>query len=602
METLQGLFAGATVDGRYRLMAPLGEGTFGSVWRAEDLRLARRVVAVKFLKGEFLSHAEAVARFEAEADALAQVQHSNVVGVYDRGAWAGTRFLVTEFVAGGTLAAWIDAHRAHRALPSLAAVATRLDMLCAGVGAAHAVRAPGPIVHRDLKPENVLVRDDPSGEVALKVVDFGIAQLGGRGGTRTGAMMGTPLYMAPEQALGNTAAIGPATDVFALAVIAVELLTLDAMAAGEPWWGAALQRAGETAARLYGARRDVPPAVWAVLAHALGPRPGDRPADANALRLALRDAFNAAAQPSLAPPRMAHGTMPMAGLAASHTVPMAGFAAPTTTAPFAHAAPPPARAASSTRVAAIAAMALVGVAFSVRLAMAPRDTGDAPGEPTPSPITALVPQAPTLPPPPPTPAPLPPTPVTAPPPAPDEPPPVDFTAYIAPDASPLRSDVELHGFVARWAAAVGDAVSIGPLDAYYLPGTQFRRLAGRVGATPIRNYYAEALRQGATFHIDLARSEWVLEAESSPDAAPACVGLAGAEGDIVKVRAWAREYSPLRVANSSGEVPCPWIVGRYLLRLRRVDGAYRICHETWSLREGVCASCPAARACGAVPR
>ena len=156
--------------------------------------------------------------------------------------------------------------------------------------------------------------------------------------------------------------------------------------------------------------------------------------------------------------------------------------------------------------------------------------------------------------------------------------------------------------MSRWAAAVGGTVAIGPLDAYYLTSVRFRRLADRIGASSVRSYFEESLRQGATFRVDLARSEWVFESESSRDAAPTCVGLPGAEGDIVKVRAWASEFSPLRVANSGGEVPCPWIIGRYLLRLRRVDGAYRICHETWSLREGVCASCPAASACGPAPR
>ena len=289
---------GALIDQRYALVARLGEGTFGDVWRAEDTRLSHRAVAVKFLKAEFLAHAEAVSRFESEADALAQVQHANVVAVLDRGLWSGHRFLVTEFVSGAPLTHWIDGHRQRREFPSIAAVANLLDQLCAGVEAAHAVRVPGPIVHRDLKPDNVLLRDQVTGETVVKVVDFGIAQLGGRSGTRTGAMMGTPVYMAPEQALGNVAAIGPATDVFALAVIAVELLTLRAMPnEGEPWWGMAMQRSGEMRALAASWRADVPAAVWDVLVAAMHPRSAERVSTAGALRRSLKAAFEVSSMP-----------------------------------------------------------------------------------------------------------------------------------------------------------------------------------------------------------------------------------------------------------------------------------------------------------------
>ena len=105
------LTAGACVDGRYFLQSRLGEGTFGGVWRARDARLSDRLVAVKFLKEEFLEQPATVARFESEGEALAKVSHPNVVAVIDRGAWQGQRYLVTEFVDGHPLSAWIDAHR-----------------------------------------------------------------------------------------------------------------------------------------------------------------------------------------------------------------------------------------------------------------------------------------------------------------------------------------------------------------------------------------------------------------------------------------------------------------------------------------------------------
>lgn len=143
--------AGGSIEGRYRLTHKLGEGTFGEVWREQDARLAQRAVAIKFLKSEFLAYREAVARFEAEADALAQVQHPHVVAVLDRGVANGTHFLVTEFVEGQPLTAWIEAHRARGEYPSIEAALAVSDQMCAGLGAAHAVRVPGPIVHRDVR-------------------------------------------------------------------------------------------------------------------------------------------------------------------------------------------------------------------------------------------------------------------------------------------------------------------------------------------------------------------------------------------------------------------------------------------------------------------
>jgi len=227
------------------------------------------------------------------------VQHPHVVGVFDRGRWDDTHFLVTEFVEGSPLTAWLDGYRARHELPPLVAVMGLFDQMCAGIAAAHAVRSPGAIVHRDIKPDNVLVRWLPDGEPLVKIVDFGIAQLGQRTGTRTGALMGTPLYMAPEQALGNTAGVGPWTDVFALGVVLVEMLTLRAQVdASEPWWGTALQRGGEVRALLGALRRDVPAETWDVVAMALRGRGHERPADAAAIRAALRGP-RVAASPSV---------------------------------------------------------------------------------------------------------------------------------------------------------------------------------------------------------------------------------------------------------------------------------------------------------------
>ncbi len=329
------LAPGARLDGRYELVARLGDGTFGEVWRAVDTRLSQRPVAVKVLKGEFLARPDMVARFEAEADALARLAHPNVVSVLDRGREGDARYIVTELVEGDSLAAWLDRARASGAPTGLATVRALFDQVCAGVEAAHQVEVPGPIVHRDLKPENVIVRTTQSGDVLAKVLDFGIAQLGGRHGTSTGMLLGTPRYMAPEQAMGQVAGVGPWSDVFALAVLLVEMLTLRSNSVGEEtWWGTSLRTNGDVLPLLQGMRADVPEPVWHAVARALHPTPTQRPSNAAMLRATLRAAWDQPAAPAvpktmamgafapMQPPTMAMNAFPPVG----QTQAMPGFA------------------------------------------------------------------------------------------------------------------------------------------------------------------------------------------------------------------------------------------------------------------------------------
>ena len=286
------LVPGLRIDNRYELVSRLGDGTFGEVWRASDTRLNARPVAVKLLKSEFLDRPDMVARFESEADALSRLAHPNVVSVLDRGLHGASRFIVTELVDGRTLTAWLDDARRANALPPLETVRTVFDQVCAAVEAAHLVEVPGPIVHRDLKPDNVLVRQLPSGELHAKVLDFGIAQLGGRRGTSTGMLLGTPLYMAPEQAMGQVQGVGPWTDVFALAVLLVELLTLRPTPGGEEtWWAVTLRANGQVLPSLAAMRGDVPQGVWGVVAQALQPDGRQRPGNGAMFRAALRSAW-----------------------------------------------------------------------------------------------------------------------------------------------------------------------------------------------------------------------------------------------------------------------------------------------------------------------
>ncbi len=195
----------------YEMLEPVGSGGMGRVFKARQLA-TNRVVAVKLiLAGEFAT-AVARDRFKIEIETTAQLSHPHIVQLYEAGEADGRAFLSCEFVAGGSLAARLDgtpweAKRAARLLVPL----TR------AVAYAHGVA----IVHRDLKPANILLTADGT----PKVADFGLAkQLESDSHTHTGAILGTPSYMPPEQA-GSARLVGPWSDVYSLGAIFYELLT-----------------------------------------------------------------------------------------------------------------------------------------------------------------------------------------------------------------------------------------------------------------------------------------------------------------------------------------------------------------------------------------
>ena len=204
----------------YEVMRLIGHGGMGVVYEARQLSLGR-VVAIKMIS---VPHArpKLLARFRAEAEAAARLQHPNIVHIFDVGQVNGRPFFSMEHVAGGTLADWLERHR-----PQPAEAAEFVATLAQAVHAAH----QNGIVHRDLKPANVLLQRNAAA-LALnaaipKIADFGLAKRldDDSGHTGTGEVLGTPSYMAPEQAEGLSDAIGPATDVYALGAILYELLT-----------------------------------------------------------------------------------------------------------------------------------------------------------------------------------------------------------------------------------------------------------------------------------------------------------------------------------------------------------------------------------------
>jgi serine/threonine-protein kinase len=210
---------GKEVDRRYRIRAVLGEGGMGAVYEAEHLALGRPV-ALKVLHPSNAAKPEAVSRFQHEARVVSSIGHPNICELYDVGKLEdGTPFLVMEYLSGDTLAERINK---EGALDPEVVFETILPIL----GALAAAHRKG-IVHRDLKPENIfLARTHGSAEPIPKLLDFGISKVNTLDAdlhlTRTGMVMGTPYYMAPEQARGER--IDHRVDLYAVGVILYECL------------------------------------------------------------------------------------------------------------------------------------------------------------------------------------------------------------------------------------------------------------------------------------------------------------------------------------------------------------------------------------------
>jgi len=210
---------GTIVGGSYRLKRILGEGGMGSVYEAEHLRVPRKF-AVKILKPEVASNQEMFDRFRREAEIASASGHEHIIEVIDFNVTDdGAPYMILEYLDGETLAQRIS--RKGRL-----SVAQTISVIEAVAGALEATHAKG-VVHRDLKPQNIFLIKRGKRDDFVKVLDFGISKVlhDGSLATKSGAILGTPNYMAPEQLSGNNADIDRRTDVWALGAIAYECLT-----------------------------------------------------------------------------------------------------------------------------------------------------------------------------------------------------------------------------------------------------------------------------------------------------------------------------------------------------------------------------------------
>jgi serine/threonine protein kinase len=206
--------AAEALIGPYEILDELGKGGMGVVYRARHVHL-NRITALKMILGGARVGPEHYNRFRIEAEAIAKLDHPNIVRVYDVGEHQGCPYIALELVEGGNLAKKVNGKPQNATF-----AAQTVETLCRAVHAAHLHN----IVHRDLKPANVLLTLDGQ----PKVTDFGLAkdtENAQSGVTNAGSILGSPSYMSPEQAAGRVQDIGPATDIYSLGAILYELLT-----------------------------------------------------------------------------------------------------------------------------------------------------------------------------------------------------------------------------------------------------------------------------------------------------------------------------------------------------------------------------------------
>ena len=275
---------GETIQDRYRLEHRLGNGGMAEVWKAFDTRL-ERPVAVKFVASALAGDPEFLVRFFAEAQSVAQISHPNVVAMLDFGRHQEHPFLIMEYIEGSLDGLAREPMEETRAADIVAQVAR-------GAGAAH----EQGIIHRDIKPGNILLTEDG----VAKLADFGIATAaGGERLTESGAAIGSPNYLSPEQVLGEE--VTPRSDVYALGIVLYELLAGARPFDGNNIAAVALAQVDVEPEDLVARGISVHPALSDLVMRCLSKDPDYRPADGNELAWALETIESPEATAAFAP-------------------------------------------------------------------------------------------------------------------------------------------------------------------------------------------------------------------------------------------------------------------------------------------------------------
>ena len=293
---------------RYRIVAEIGRGGMGVVYRAND-PVTQRDVALKLIRADRLAGKDAVKRLVREGVLARDIRHPNVVAVYDVGEVKGLPFLTMELLEGGSLRAWMQARMRQGRDSSMATAANVIREVLSGLQAAHAQG----VIHRDLKPENILLMGEPNDhEARLKILDFGIARAGG--GSDTGSTsLGTLEYMAPEQITAPEAAQTSA-DFYSLSVMFYELL-IGVVPKGH-WQPPS------------GGRSDVPPAIDKLIERGLSNNPRQRQQSAQQYRADLDAALSGRAPVPGPGPGPAHYAGPGPAPQPQHGAPQHGAYVP----------------------------------------------------------------------------------------------------------------------------------------------------------------------------------------------------------------------------------------------------------------------------------
>lgn len=258
---------------RYRVTEKIGSGGMADVYKAQDQVLGR-TVAVKVLHPRYAADPTFVARFRQEAQAAANLSNPHIVNIYDWGQEDSTYFIVMEYVRGTDLKTLVD----EKGPVDPVKAAEYAAQVCQALAVAHGY----DIVHRDIKPHNIVLTPDGT----VKVMDFGIARAGNTTMTQTGSVLGTAQYISPEQAQGRP--IGPGSDLYSLGVVLYELTTGRLPFQGDTPVAVALKQVNEEPVPPRRINPAIPPALEAVILHAMRKDPAERYGSADEMRDDLR--------------------------------------------------------------------------------------------------------------------------------------------------------------------------------------------------------------------------------------------------------------------------------------------------------------------------